>query len=77
MAHPTQHILNAFNIPWVVVGPTGIFISFTFDGSSSPSKAPGEAEAQLTYMNKTAVIDAVMTDDSDAFIFSAHTVLRK
>jgi 5'-3' exonuclease len=53
------------------------FISFSFDDSSSPLKAPGEAEAQLAYMNKTAIIDAIMTDDSDVFVFSAHTVLRK
>ncbi|KAG2138983.1 PIN domain-like protein [Suillus clintonianus] len=38
--------------------------------------AAGEAEAQLAQMNGAGVIDAVMTDDSDAFVFGAHTVLR-
>ncbi|KAF9232770.1 PIN domain-like protein, partial [Melanogaster broomeanus] len=56
MTRPTQHILNAFNIQWVI--------------------APGEAEAQLALMNKDGMINAVMTDDSDAFIFGAPAVLR-
>ncbi|KIK75788.1 hypothetical protein PAXRUDRAFT_784521 [Paxillus rubicundulus Ve08.2h10] len=38
---------------------------------------PGEAEAQLAQMSQAGVIDAVMTDDSDTFVFGAHTVLRK
>ncbi|KAG2745158.1 PIN domain-like protein [Suillus brevipes Sb2] len=38
--------------------------------------AAGEAEAQLGLMNRAGVIDAVMTDDSDVFVFGAHTVLR-
>jgi len=52
-------------------------ISSTFNGSPLLSKAPGEAEAQLAHMNKMSVIDAVMMDDSDAFVFGARTVLRK
>lgn len=38
--------------------------------------AAGEAEAQLALMNSTGVIDAVLTDDSDIFVFGAKTVLR-
>ncbi|KAG1876347.1 PIN domain-like protein [Suillus subluteus] len=38
--------------------------------------AAGEAEAQLALMNNAGIIDAVMTDDSDAFVFGAQTVLR-
>ncbi|KAG1766587.1 XPG I-region-domain-containing protein, partial [Suillus occidentalis] len=38
--------------------------------------AAGEAEAQLAQMNGAGIIDAVMTDDSDAFVFGAQTVLR-
>ncbi|KAG1734901.1 XPG I-region-domain-containing protein [Suillus paluster] len=38
--------------------------------------AAGEAEAQLALMNGAGIIDAVMTDDSDTFIFGAQTVLR-
>ncbi|KAG1766126.1 PIN domain-like protein, partial [Suillus placidus] len=36
-----------------------------------------EAEAQLALMNRAGIIDAVMTDNSDIFVFSAKTVLRK
>ncbi|KAG1793660.1 PIN domain-like protein [Suillus plorans] len=38
--------------------------------------AVGEAEAQLGLMNHAGVIDAIMTDDSDVFVFGAQTVLR-
>ncbi|KAG0692700.1 PIN domain-like protein [Suillus ampliporus] len=48
---------------------------FTFNSNQS-IQAAGEAEAQLVQMNSTGVIDAVMMDDSDAFVFGAHTVLR-
>ncbi|KAG0705254.1 hypothetical protein DFH29DRAFT_997043 [Suillus ampliporus] len=37
--------------------------------------AAGEAEAQLAQMNSAGVIDAIMMDDSDVFVFGAHTVL--
>ncbi|KAG2134980.1 PIN domain-like protein [Suillus cothurnatus] len=56
MVKPTQHLLNAFNMQWIM--------------------AAGEAEAQLALMNSAGIIDAVMTDDSDAFVFGAQTVLR-
>ncbi|KAH7910372.1 PIN domain-like protein [Hygrophoropsis aurantiaca] len=39
-------------------------------------KARGEAEAELAAMNVAGVIDAVMTDDSDVFVFGAQTVIR-
>ncbi|KAG2125156.1 XPG I-region-domain-containing protein, partial [Suillus clintonianus] len=38
--------------------------------------AAGEAEAQLALMNRAGVIDTIMTDDSDVFVFSGKTVLR-
>ena len=40
-------------------------------------QAEGEAEAELAYLNRIGVLDAVMTDDVDAFLFGATTVLRK
>ncbi|KAF4620656.1 hypothetical protein D9613_000579 [Agrocybe pediades] len=39
-------------------------------------EAPGEAEAELAHLNKQGYIDAVMTDDCDAFIFGAQVVLK-
>ncbi|KAF5365299.1 hypothetical protein D9758_005473 [Tetrapyrgos nigripes] len=35
-------------------------------------QAPGEAEAELAYMNRAGVVDAVLTDDSDALLFGAQ-----
>jgi len=40
-------------------------------------QAPAEAEAELAYMNKEDIIDAVVTSDSDIFLFGAHTVIQK
>ncbi|EJD33677.1 PIN domain-like protein [Auricularia subglabra TFB-10046 SS5] len=39
-------------------------------------KAPGEAEADLAWLNSMGLIDAVWTDDGDAFLFGATTVMR-
>ncbi|KAH9916010.1 uncharacterized protein B0H18DRAFT_1124551 [Fomitopsis serialis] len=38
--------------------------------------APGEAEAELAYLNHIGVIDAVYTDDVDAFLFGAKMIVR-
>ena len=40
-------------------------------------KAPGEAEAELAYLNSVGIIDAVLSDDVDTFLFGAKTVIRK
>lgn len=39
--------------------------------------APGEAEAELAWMNSMDLIDVVLTDDIDAFLFGAVRLLRK
>ncbi|KAK7013579.1 hypothetical protein R3P38DRAFT_1459437 [Favolaschia claudopus] len=39
-------------------------------------KAPGEAEAELAYLNRIGEIDAVLTDDGDAALFGATCILR-
>ncbi|CCO36229.1 Flap endonuclease GEN homolog 1 [Rhizoctonia solani AG-1 IB] len=38
--------------------------------------APGEAEAELAYLNSTGVIDAILSDDVDNFLFGARVVIR-
>lgn len=40
-------------------------------------KAPGEAEAELAHLNSTGIIDAILSDDVDNFLFGAKTVVRK
>ncbi|PPQ90277.1 hypothetical protein CVT25_013102 [Psilocybe cyanescens] len=40
-------------------------------------QAPGEAEAELAYLNRVGVIDGVLSDDVDNFLFGATTVIRK
>ncbi|KAI5123989.1 hypothetical protein M0805_006400 [Coniferiporia weirii] len=39
-------------------------------------EAAGEVEAELAYLNRTGVIDAILTDDVDAFVFGATTIIR-
>ncbi|PPR03285.1 hypothetical protein CVT26_008119 [Gymnopilus dilepis] len=38
--------------------------------------APGEAEAELAYLNRIGVIDGILSDDVDNFLFGAVTVIR-
>ncbi|KDQ57718.1 hypothetical protein JAAARDRAFT_273139 [Jaapia argillacea MUCL 33604] len=38
--------------------------------------ALGEAEAELAHLNQIGVIDAVMTDDVDALVFGARTIIK-
>ncbi|KIK67753.1 hypothetical protein GYMLUDRAFT_791698 [Collybiopsis luxurians FD-317 M1] len=38
--------------------------------------APGEAEAELAFLNRIGVIDGILSDDVDNFLFGAHTVIR-
>jgi XPG I-region len=40
-------------------------------------QAPGEAEAELAYLNRLEIIDAVLSDDVDNFLFGATLVMRK
>jgi Holliday junction resolvase YEN1 len=41
------------------------------------SKAPGEAEAELAYLNSIGAIDGILSDDVDAFLFGAKVIIRK
>lgn len=72
-----KELLDAFGIEWREVR-----IHFTvileINVHIRPfQQAAGEAEAELAYLNRTGVIDAVMTDDVDAFVFGATTVIKK
>jgi Holliday junction resolvase YEN1 len=53
-------------------------LSFSLSNPAEPStfQAPGEAEAELAQLNAAGIIDAVLTDDSDALLFGATHVIR-
>ncbi len=59
----------------------GAFKSFFIGQRSAdrlPSlKAPREAEAELAHLNNIGVIDAVLSDDVDNFLFGAKMVIRR
>ena len=40
-------------------------------------QAPGEAEAELAYLNRIQAVDLVLTSDSDVFLFGATHVMRR
>ncbi|KZV78602.1 PIN domain-like protein [Exidia glandulosa HHB12029] len=57
---------------WLVTGMQNIINAFGYEWRY----APGEAEAELAYLNRIGVIDAVLTDDVDTFLFGATMVIR-
>ena len=61
------------NDHWLVSGMKSIIEAFGFEWRF----APGEAEAELAYLNRIGVIDAIVTDDVDTFVFGATKVIRK
>jgi holliday junction resolvase YEN1 len=40
-------------------------------------QAPSKAEAELARLNRFSIINAVLSDDIDALLFGAFTVIRK
>ncbi|OJT12336.1 Flap endonuclease GEN -like protein [Trametes pubescens] len=58
---------------WLVQGMQEIITAFGFEWRM----APGEAEAELAYLNRIGVIDAILSDDVDTFLFGAKMVIRK
>ncbi|KAH9960288.1 hypothetical protein BC827DRAFT_1360363 [Russula dissimulans] len=57
---------------WLVDGMKGMIEAFGFEWRM----APGEAEAELAHMNNTGIIDAILSDDVDNFLFGAKMVIR-
>ena len=66
--------IEAFGFEWRMVC-SKFFLAC--QRSAEYSKAPGEAEAELAYLNSIGIIDAVLSDDVDNFLFGANTVIRK
>ncbi|KAH9057619.1 hypothetical protein EDB87DRAFT_1018962 [Lactarius vividus] len=57
---------------WLVDSMKGMIEAFGFEWRM----APGEAEAELAYLNSIGIIDAVLSDDVDNFLFGAKMVIR-
>ena len=66
--------IEAFGFEWRMVCSKSFLAC---QRSAEYSKAPGEAEAELAYLNSIGIIDAVLSDDVDNFLFGANTVIRK
>ena len=67
-------IIEAFGFEWRMVCSR---FFFTNRRSADHLKAPGEAEAELAYLNSVGIIDVVLSDDVDSFLFGAKMVIRK
>ncbi|THG96194.1 hypothetical protein EW026_g5600 [Hermanssonia centrifuga] len=65
-----KHINKAAH--WMVAGMQAIFTALGIEWRT----APGEAEAELAYLNRIGVIDVVLTDDVDTFLFGATKLMR-
>ena len=69
-----KEIVEAFGFEWRMVCSPYLFVILC---SADSLQAPGEAEAELAHLNKTGVIDAVLSDDVDSFLFGATTVIHR
>ena len=74
MVDSMKGIIEAFGFEWRMVRLMFFFIGWR---SANHLKAPGEAEAELAYLNSVGIIDAILSDDVDTFLFGAKTVIRK
>jgi len=63
---------NGKEAHWLVSGMKHIIEAFGYEWRT----APGEAEAELAYLNRIGVIDGVLSDDADNFLFGATLVIR-
>ncbi|TDL18318.1 PIN domain-like protein [Rickenella mellea] len=61
---PTEH--------WIATDFRKLINAFGFHTHT----APGEAEAELAVLNRAGIVHAVFTDDADALVFGAETVVR-
>ncbi|KAH9916063.1 PIN domain-like protein, partial [Fomitopsis serialis] len=58
---------------WMLGAMKSFIEAFGFDYRT----APGEAEAELTLLNQLGFIHGIMTDNSDALVFGAQTMICK
>ena len=71
-----RDLIEAYGFQWHVVSPICILF-MTLVCSPLLSQAPCEAEAELALLNCQGYIDVILTEDSDAFVFGARSVIRE
>lgn len=69
-----KNIIEAFGFEWHMVRLSSCL---SLSMNLHCIQAPGEAEAELAFLNRTGVIDAVLSDDVDTFVFGGTMVVRK
>ncbi|KAJ7826418.1 PIN domain-like protein [Mycena leptocephala] len=85
--------LKALFYKLAILNQAGVSAVFAFDGSDRPSikrdkqlielfgfhyhMAPGEADADLGYLDEFECIDGILTDDGDVALFGARRILRR
>jgi Holliday junction resolvase YEN1 len=67
-------LVRAFGFHCHTVGGITIYLRMNFTYNI---KAPGEAEAELAYLNQIHAIDLILTSDSDIFLFGATHVIQR
>ncbi|KAG6919721.1 hypothetical protein DXG01_001555 [Tephrocybe rancida] len=70
---PATKKMAASQLPeWLVTDFQELLDAFAFCWV----EAAGDADAELAWMSKTGILGAVVTDDIDAFVFGAKSVIR-
>ena len=72
-----KEMLDFFGMEWRMVRRSLTTNEHALTRFGRVFQALGEAEAELAYLNRAGVIDAIMTDDADAYLFGAKTIIRK
>jgi len=70
-------MIDAFGYEWRMVRSAIDTLTVSSNILRRLRKAPGEAEAELAYLNSMGIIDAILSDDVDNFLFGAKVVVRK
>lgn len=76
MAKTFKEMISAFGFSFHNVGLSDCVGSSGISLITQLIQAPGEAEAELASLSNLGLLDVVMTDDSDVFVFGARCVIR-
>lgn len=71
-----KQIVESFGFEWRMVSPLPS-ASHHSNHQALMIQAPAEAEAELAYLNRIGLLDGILSDDGDNFLFGATCVIRK